>query len=169
MGDDPAAPHLGGAERIRQDRAEAAAHAQLVTDHQAAGVTITGAMPDGAVLLSHLMHDGGVLDPDAHAQCPGRGAYSQSWNPTDAVWYCASPAEHGHAPRYPHPAPPGTWLTFLASLGYELSPIEQVVADSTPYTGDSPDDRSTLTADPGADGTAPDADAARDDAQPDAA
>ena len=32
----------------------------------------------------------------------------------------------------------GRYLTFLASIGYQLSAIEQAVADSTPYTGDAP-------------------------------
>lgn len=32
----------------------------------------------------------------------------------------------------------GTWLRFLAGLGYALSPIEQAVADDRPYTGDDP-------------------------------
>jgi ParB family chromosome partitioning protein len=32
----------------------------------------------------------------------------------------------------------GAYLAFLASLGYELSVIEQAVADGTPYTGDTP-------------------------------
>jgi ParB family chromosome partitioning protein len=31
----------------------------------------------------------------------------------------------------------GTYLTFLASLGYPLSAIEQAVADGTPWTGDT--------------------------------
>jgi ParB family chromosome partitioning protein len=32
----------------------------------------------------------------------------------------------------------GRYLAFLASLGYQLSVIEQDVADSTPYTGETP-------------------------------
>jgi hypothetical protein len=32
----------------------------------------------------------------------------------------------------------GTYLRFLAGIGYELSPIEQSVADGEPYTGDQP-------------------------------
>jgi hypothetical protein len=32
----------------------------------------------------------------------------------------------------------GHYLAFLASLGYELSAIEQAVADGTPYTGETP-------------------------------
>jgi len=47
----------------------------------------------------------------------------------------------------------GAYFRFLASVGYELSPIEQAVADGFPYTGDQPAD------DPGNDretGTMPD-------------
>jgi ParB family chromosome partitioning protein len=40
----------------------------------------------------------------------------------------------------------GAYFRFLASTGYELSPIEQAVADGVPYTGDQPAD------DPGTDG-----------------
>ena len=32
----------------------------------------------------------------------------------------------------------GAYLDFLASLGYQLSAIEQAVADGVPYTGDNP-------------------------------
>jgi ParB family transcriptional regulator, chromosome partitioning protein len=34
----------------------------------------------------------------------------------------------------------GAYFRFLASAGYELSPIEQAVADGVPYTGDQPAD-----------------------------
>ncbi len=32
----------------------------------------------------------------------------------------------------------GTYLAFLASIGYQLSAIEQALADDEPYTGDTP-------------------------------
>ena len=32
----------------------------------------------------------------------------------------------------------GAYLAFLASIGYQLSAIEQALADDVPYTGDSP-------------------------------
>ena len=34
----------------------------------------------------------------------------------------------------------GTYLTFLAAIGYQLSAIEQAVADGTAWTGDTADD-----------------------------
>ena len=49
------------AERIRQDRAEAARHQQIRADLQAAGITITDSLPDGAAWLTSLTHDGDDL------------------------------------------------------------------------------------------------------------
>jgi len=94
------------AERIRQDRAEAAQHEQLVAELEAAGVRVTDALPDGAARLAGLVHDGADLTPEAHAGCPGRGAYFQSWNLAHPVHYCAAPAEHGHTVRTFGPPPP---------------------------------------------------------------
>jgi hypothetical protein len=37
----------------------------------------------------------------------------------------------------------GAYFRFLASAGYELSPIEQAVTDGVPYTGDQPSDDSS--------------------------
>ena len=44
------------------------------------------------------------------------------------------------ADRYsPCPRPDaGRYLAFLASIGYQLTVIEQAVADGVPYTGDTP-------------------------------
>jgi ParB family chromosome partitioning protein len=47
----------------------------------------------------------------------------------------------------------GAYFRFLTSVGYELSPIEQAVADGVPYTGDQP--ANDLSAD-GETGTTPD-------------
>jgi ParB-like chromosome segregation protein Spo0J len=87
------------AERIRQDRAEAARHEQLVAELEAAGITVTEGLPDGAARLAGLVHDGEDLTAETHAGCPGRGAYFQSWNLAHPVHYCAAPAEHGHTVR----------------------------------------------------------------------
>src|ERR1022692_3863799 len=59
------------AERIRQDRAEAAQHEQLVAGLEAAGITVTEGLPDGAARLAGLVHDGADLTPETHASCPG--------------------------------------------------------------------------------------------------
>jgi ParB family chromosome partitioning protein len=96
------------AERIRQERAEAAEHQQLLDELQAAGVQISTDLPAGAARLSQLLHDGEELIPDAHAACPGRGAFFYSWALNNPVYYCASPEEHGHTFRSSHSAQPPT-------------------------------------------------------------
>ena len=66
------------------------------------------------------------------------------------------------------PCPPseaGCYLAFLASLGYQLSDIEQAVADDVPYTGDTPPGDSLPASPDGdtanhADGASPDDEAA---------
>ncbi len=95
------------AERIRQDRAEVAQHEQLVADLEAAGITVTDGLPDGAARLAGLVHDGADLTPETHASCPGRGAYFHSWNLEHPVHYCASPAGNGHTVRTFGPPPAG--------------------------------------------------------------
>jgi ParB family chromosome partitioning protein len=88
------------AERIRQDRAEAAEHARICAELETAGITLTDRLPDGAAHLADLTHDGETLTPDTHAACPGRGATFARWNPLEPVHYCADPAAHGHASRW---------------------------------------------------------------------
>lgn len=88
------------AERIRQERVEAAEHDRLVADLQAAGIHVTDELPSGAAWLTSLQHDSQDLTPEAHASCPGRGATFRSWNLLEPLHYCASPAEHGHISRY---------------------------------------------------------------------
>src|SRR6266704_4832350 len=95
------------AERIRQDRAEAAQHEHLVAELEAAGITVTDGLADGAARLAGLLHDGEDLTPETHAGCPGRGVYFQSWNLAHPVHYCAAPAEHGHTVRTFGPSPGG--------------------------------------------------------------
>jgi ParB family chromosome partitioning protein len=88
------------AERIRQERAEAAEHQRLLGELEAAGIPVTDGLPEGAERLASLDQDGAELTPEAHAACPGRGAYFLSWSPTDPMYYCSSPAEYGHTARY---------------------------------------------------------------------
>jgi ParB family chromosome partitioning protein len=87
------------AERIRQDRAEAAEHERLISELEAAGVAVTTDLPAEAARLTSLLHGDEDITPDGHAACPGRGAYFPSWNPLNPVHYCISPAEHGHTVR----------------------------------------------------------------------
>ncbi len=88
------------AERIRRDRAEAAEHARIRADLEASGVPVTDGLPDGAAWLTSLTHDGEDLAPETHAACPGNGVTFTAWNLLEPAWYCASPAEHGHASRW---------------------------------------------------------------------
>ena len=67
-------------ERIRQDRAEAIEHQQQLDELRAADIPITDTLPAGAVRLADLLHDGNDLTPQAHASCPGRGAYFYPFN-----------------------------------------------------------------------------------------
>jgi len=68
------------AQRIRQDRAEAAEHARIRAELEAAGVPVTDSLPQGAAWLTSLSHDGQDLTPETHAVCPGHGATFQAWN-----------------------------------------------------------------------------------------
>lgn len=92
------------AERIRRERAEAAEHFRLIAELEASGITITDGLPEGAVELQLLEHDGQELTAEAHAACPGRGAYFRDWNLLHPVHYCTSPLENGHVE--PDPSPP---------------------------------------------------------------
>jgi len=96
------------AERIRQQRAEAAEHQQLLDDLQAAGVHISTDLPAGAARLSQLLHDGEDLTPVSHGSCTGRGAFFYSWALNNPVYYCSSPGEHGHTFRTNQSAQPPT-------------------------------------------------------------
>jgi ParB family chromosome partitioning protein len=96
------------AERIRRDRAEAAEHARLRGELEASGITLTDALPNCAVWLTDLTHDGAGLTPDAHAACPGHGATFATWNLLEPRYYCADPTGHGHASRWSAGSLPGT-------------------------------------------------------------
>src|SRR5260370_15658743 len=87
------------AERIRQDRAEAAEHERLRAELKAAGTPVTSEIPGGAVRLVSLTHNGQDLTAQTHATCPGRGVYFPDWNRLHALHYCTDPDAHGHAVR----------------------------------------------------------------------
>ena len=88
------------AERLRQERADKAEHERLCHELEDAGVTVTDALPPGGQLLAALRHEAEDLTPEAHAGCPGRGAFFRSYDPTAPVYYCADPAAHGHSLRF---------------------------------------------------------------------
>ena len=88
------------AERIRQDRAEAAEHQRIRSELDAAGVPVTDGLPEGAAWLTGLAHDGDDLTAEVHAACPGHGAAFRPWSPLEPSYYCTSPAEYGHVSRW---------------------------------------------------------------------
>jgi ParB family chromosome partitioning protein len=86
------------AARIRRERADRARREQAAADLAAAGVTVTDDLPEGAVWLTDLTHDGVDLAAEPHADCPGHAAVLSPFDP-EPLWYCAAPAAHGHLPR----------------------------------------------------------------------
>ena len=151
------------AQRIRQDRAEAAAHEQLRTQLEAAGVTVTDGLPESAVHLAGLLHDLADLTPDTHADCPGRGVYIVSWDRLHPVHYCASPAEHGHtirdllaqsssaagagtaAPDAHTPAGGGTIVNMASLAGVTASRAWPPTSPARPGSSASPRSRPSIT------------------------
>jgi ParB family transcriptional regulator, chromosome partitioning protein len=117
------------AQRIRQDRAEAAEHEQLRTQLEAAGFTVTDGLPDGAAHLTGLLHDGTDLTAETHADCPGRGVYFVSWDRLHPVHYCGSPAEYGHTSRDLLGQPSGAAGTGAAAPGAQPDPPADGPAD----------------------------------------
>jgi ParB-like chromosome segregation protein Spo0J len=94
------------AEQLRQRRADQAEQDRLRRDLVAAGYAVTDSLPPGAQRLTVLLHDGGELTDEAHADCPGRGVFFNGWDPLTRQHYCTDPAAHGHASRYEHAVSP---------------------------------------------------------------
>jgi ParB family chromosome partitioning protein len=88
------------AERLRQQRAEQAEHERLCRELEAAGISVTPALPSAGQLLTALRHDGEDLTAESHVGCPGRGAFFRSYDPATPVHYCADPAAYGHTFRH---------------------------------------------------------------------
>jgi ParB family chromosome partitioning protein len=88
------------AEKIRQERAEAAEHEQLVTQLTADGYVVTTELPPNACMLHALLHDGHDLTPEAHAACPGRGVHFGPYQPLVPRHFCTDPEANGHVSRY---------------------------------------------------------------------
>jgi ParB family transcriptional regulator, chromosome partitioning protein len=105
------------AEWLRQRRAEQAEHDRLRAELADAGYAVTESLPAGACYLTSLLHDDQDLTPDAHAACPGRGAFFRSFDLTDPVHYCSDPVANGHVYRYAGPAGPGSAVTAGSSAG----------------------------------------------------
>jgi ParB family chromosome partitioning protein len=88
------------AEKIRQERAEAAEHERLTAQLTADGYTVTTELPPNTFLLHALLHDGQDLTPETHAACPGRSVYFSSYQPLVPRHFCTDPEANGHTPRY---------------------------------------------------------------------
>jgi ParB family chromosome partitioning protein len=117
------------AERLRQERAAAAARQQLITQLVADGYEIADQYPEARQLLTYLAHDGQDLTPETHAACPGRAVYLVSYNPPTVTHFCTDPAAHGHESRLL-----GSALPDLSGSG--TSGSEDV--DSPPAPGAAP-------------------------------
>ncbi|PRX48938.1 ParB family chromosome partitioning protein [Nonomuraea fuscirosea] len=94
-------------ETVRDELAEEAEHDRILATLEQAGVRVTETRPPEAQLLQTLAHivDGFDPEPDQHAACAGHGAFFYSYNKTEPVYYCTTPAEHGYAPPEPSNAP----------------------------------------------------------------
>ncbi len=92
------------AQRLRLERDEKAAHQRLRDELESAGLTLTDSLPPGAEPLPGPHHDGEPLTAQAHAGCPGRGAWFRSWDLARPVHYCTAPRDHGHTPAWQPPA-----------------------------------------------------------------
>ncbi len=83
------------AERLRQDRAASVEHERLRPELEAPGSPSLMRCHGGQRWL-RCCHEAEDLTPEAHANCPGRGVFFRSYDPTAPVHYCTDPAAHGH-------------------------------------------------------------------------
>jgi ParB family chromosome partitioning protein len=90
--------------RLRQDRADAQAAAELVAQLTEAGVTVVDRndLADAAVSISDLLDtDGNRITPEGHATCLGHmAAVVKDWSGVGAAYFCTDPLGHGHADRF---------------------------------------------------------------------
>lgn len=99
------------AQRLRDDRAETQAVADLTADLTKAGVPVIDRPADNDKTITRLV-DLGTLDgekripltPETHAECPGRAAWisTTSWSGVNAIPVCTDPKTYGHVDRYAH-------------------------------------------------------------------
>ncbi|MEV6986540.1 ParB/RepB/Spo0J family partition protein [Sphaerisporangium sp. NPDC051017] len=83
-------------QRLLDEREAKARRAKMVAELERAGITVTSERPEGAVLLSRLVDGDQIMDSDAHADCPGRGASLGSWMNASPNHYCLDPVKYGH-------------------------------------------------------------------------
>ncbi|WP_157407840.1 ParB/RepB/Spo0J family partition protein [Actinomadura atramentaria] len=85
-------------QRLEDKRKAAKRRAELVAELEAAGLALTDERPDGAVALHRLLDDEGEqeMTVEAHADCPGRGAWLPAWSGATPNHYCLDPEQYGH-------------------------------------------------------------------------
>jgi ParB family chromosome partitioning protein len=86
-------------ERIRKERADQTEHDRLRAELEDAGYAVTDHLPQTAILLTDLEHDGEQVTVDTHAACDGRGVFWVSYDPTRFIHYCEDPHRCGHTRR----------------------------------------------------------------------
>ena len=90
--------------RLRQDRADAQAAAELAAQLTEAGVTVMDRhdAEDSAVSLSNLVDaEGNRITPESHATCPGHIAVvEKDWSGVGAEYFCTDPNGNGHRDRF---------------------------------------------------------------------
>jgi ParB/Sulfiredoxin domain len=99
------------AERIRQDRAEAADHRRIKSELEAAGCPVTDQLVPGSSLLTSLARNGEDLTEETHRDCPGHAAFFRSHDRRTPVFYCTDPDAHGHVSRWAQPTPAASAFT----------------------------------------------------------
>jgi ParB family chromosome partitioning protein len=90
-------------ERIRQERADLAEHHRRRAELEDAGYAVTEQLPETAIQLAELEHDGEPLTEETHTTCDGRGVYWVSYDPTRFIHYCDDPHRCGHTRRVTEP------------------------------------------------------------------
>lgn len=92
------------ASRLRQDRDRAAQVAAAVEALAEQGYTVMERASEhsGAVALRDLTDsdDGAPIAPEDHAECPGRAAVVDDWDPEHPRHFCLDPDGNGHRSRH---------------------------------------------------------------------
>lgn len=83
-------------QRLLDEREARARRAKMLAELEQAGVTVTDDRPDGALFLHRLLNGEQVMDAEAHAGCPGRGATVGAWREAQPSFYCLDPVKYGH-------------------------------------------------------------------------
>lgn len=83
-------------QRLLDEREAKNRRAKLLAELARAGTTVTDDRPQAAVPLHRLLNGEDEMDPEAHADCPGHGAWIGSWHGASPNFYCLDPVAYGH-------------------------------------------------------------------------